>query len=136
MFNFIMASLLLSFDFEAGYIPVSTTAEFQAPAHFLCSRGKSFYTTLNPTIEVSGFYIDFEYSYYASKSSGKIQFAPYKGIWTNTIGYGYKNFGIGWSHTCAHSINPVIFNPYILEQRDDTIDKIFINISFSAGANK
>lgn len=131
MFKSIITAIVLSCDFESGFIPVSTFTEFKAPAYFLCGRGESYYASLNPRAEFKGFYTELKYTYYASKFKGKLEFAPYRDVFQTTIGFNYKYIGIGLNRDCTHGVYPILFNPYALTAQDGTVTRFFLRIHFS-----
>lgn len=130
-FSSILSEIKLSCDLETGWIPVSTFTEFKAPAYFLCGRGESYYASLNPRAEFKGFYAELKYTYYASKFKGKLQFAPYRDVFQNTIGFDYKFIGVGINRDCAHGVYPILFNPYALTAQDGSVTRIFVRIHIS-----
>jgi len=131
MFKSIITAIVLSCDFESGFIPVSTFAEFKAPAYFLCGRGESYYASLKPRVDLKGFYTELKYTYYASKFKGKLEFAPYRDVFQTTIGFNYKYIGIGLNRDCTHGVYPILFNPYALTAQDGTVTRFFLRIHFS-----
>ena len=136
MLKSIITAIMLSCDFESGFIPVSTFAEFQAPAHFICGRDQSFYTSIAPRVEYKGFYAELKYTYYASKFENKIEFAPYRDVFQNTIGFDYKFIGVGINRDCTHGVYPILFNPYALTAQDGSVTRIFVRIYISNKPNK
>lgn len=133
MLKSILTALILSMDFETGYVPQWSTTIYKTPQEYSHNTSdKTFYVSLSPKFEVKGFFGNFDLTYYAASANGRINFSPYHAVWSNEFGYTYRMVTIGYKHHCQHSVIPMRFqidNPP--KNIDGAMDNVYLRIGFS-----
>lgn len=132
MLQSILAALLLSMDFEGGYIPQWSTLIYKTPQDYQYSAYQhSFYVTMIPSVEYKGLRAELDFTYYVSPMKSQISFTPYRAKWSSEISYTYSFVSIGYNHMCAHSITPEIYRTEGGKNIDGAYDRVFLKFSFS-----
>ncbi len=128
MLNALIFSLIL----DVGFQPEDQTILLDNMESFAYIHDKSAFCSIRPRAEFKEVYLEGDVLTQATKSRGCAWFAPYQMTYSFEIGFVHKIIGVGFSHSCSHSVT---CSP--ARQTDDfiTMDalntKIFARFKFS-----
>lgn len=133
MLKSIIASLILSMDFETGYVPQWSSMVYKTPQEYSYnSTNHTIFVSARPRIEINGAYLNFGYTTFGSPSKKSHTSMPFRGVWDFEAGYKFNMFTFKYAHNCGHTI--VTSSKSIHESAkltDVAYDKISVNICFS-----
>lgn len=132
MLNTLFSLLILSMDFETGYVPNNASLVYRLPQEYYYSvHDRSYFVSMSPRVQFKFLYADFDFTYFASPSKKTQNFCPYRGVWGGEIGLTYKYLTIGYANNCSHKITPQTFQTGPNTTIDGHYDKFFLRVSFS-----
>lgn len=137
MLKSILTALVLSADFETGYVPHNVSLlQYSAKEYTYTCYNEIFYATLSPRVQWKFLYFDFDLSYFALPTKGDINFTPFRGVWGGEYGVTYTHNKItvsaGYANNCSHKIIPQIFKTKdSTEYIDNAYNKFFVRVSWS-----
>lgn len=132
MLNTIFSLLMLSADFEAGYVPQWSSMVYKTPLEYSYnSTEHTIFVTTRPKIEFKGAFLNFGYTTFGSPSKNSHTSMPFRGVWDFEAGYKINAFTFKYGHNCGHTI--VTNSKSIHESArltDVAYDKFSVCISF------
>lgn len=136
MIKSILSALLLSMDFETGYIPRAASSEYLTPQDCKYSATDNvFELTLKPAFEWEFLYGNVELTAFSASPKEGASFVPFRMSYSNEIGLFFqsKTFkaSAGWIHNCQHQVMTATYYDLNKRWNDFGYDKIFVKVSFS-----
>jgi hypothetical protein len=107
MLNTILSLILLSCDFENGYVPQWSTMSYQSKSVYSYgAHCPTFFTSIKPRIEFKGFYIISDNTFYWTYKEGRTG-TPFRSVFDFETGYTINRFTLKYAHNCGHTITTV-----------------------------
>lgn len=136
MIKSILSALLLSMDFETGYIPRAASSEYLTPQDCKYSATDNvFELTLKPSFEWKFLYGNVELTAFSASPKDGSSFVPFRMSYSNEIGLSYRSktfsASAGCVINCQHRVIVATYYDNRKMWNDFGYTKFFAKFSFS-----
>jgi hypothetical protein len=126
-----MNTLLFIFALEAGVLPNYEFVIYQPDLDYV-EADYSFYTSLEITAELYGFYLGGAMKCYMWRNTGRLNFHPYQMTYRFDAGWRNDWLTLGFRHYCIHPVIPLAGVMLPEQNWEEAFEELFIRVDLKA----